>query len=124
MRSADANVLEAAKEKIMRQYLQISTDYKVTIETASEYNVAPMLMNKELIKTITNASESLDIEYQLLPSWAGHDAMIIGRYIPTAMIFVPSINGISHSPLELSEWPAIEKATQVLDSTLKTLTSK
>ena len=124
MRSADTDVLEAAKEKIMRQYLQISTEYKVTIETASEYNVAPMPMDKELIKTITEASDGLGIEYQLLPSWAGHDAMIIGRYIPTAMIFVPSINGISHSPLELSEWPAIEKATQVLDSTLKTLASK
>ena len=124
MRSADTDVLEAAKEKIMRQYLQISTEYKVTIETASEYNVAPMPMDKELIKTITEASDGLGIEYQLLPSWAGHDAMIIGRYIPTAMIFVPSINGISHSPLELSEWPAIEKATQVLDSTIKTLASK
>lgn len=124
MRSADTTVLEAAKEKIMRQYLQISTDYKVTIETVSEYNVAPMPMDKELIQTITEASDSLGIDYRLLPSWAGHDAMIIGRYIPTAMIFVPSINGISHSPLELSEWPAIEKATQVLDGTLRTLASK
>ena len=124
IRSADTSVLEAAKEKIMRQYLQISTDYKVTIETVSEYNVAPMPMDKELIQTITEASDSLGIDYRLLPSWAGHDAMIIGRYIPTAMIFVPSINGISHSPLELSEWPAIEKATKVLDNTLKTLASK
>lgn len=124
MRSADTTVLEAAKEKIMRQYLQISTDYKVTIETVSEYNVAPMPMDKELIQTITEASDSLGIDYRLLPSWAGHDAMIIGRYIPTAMIFVPSINGISHSPLELSEWPDIEKATKVLDNTLKTLASK
>ena len=124
MRSADPGILETAKEKIMRQYLQISTKYKVTIETAYEYNVAPMPMDKELIKSIMAASDDLGIEYQLLPSWAGHDAMIIGRYIPTAMIFVPSINGISHSPLELSEWPAIEKATQVLDSTLKTLASK
>ena len=124
MRSADTNVLEAAKENIMRQYLQISTDYKVTIETASEYNVPPMPMDKDLIKTITKASDDLGIEYQLLPSWAGHDAMIIGRYIPTAMIFVPSINGISHSPLELSEWPAIEKATQVLDGALRILASK
>lgn len=124
MRSADTDVLEAAKEKIMRQYLQISTEYKVTIETASEHNVAPMPMDEELIKTIAEASDSLGIEYQLLPSWAGHDSMIIGRYIPTAMIFVPSINGISHSPLELSEWPAIEKATLVLASTLKILASK
>ena len=124
MRSADTTVLEAAKEKIMRQYLQISTDYKVTIETVSEYNVAPMPMDKELIQTITEASDSLGIDYRLLPSWAGHDAMIIGRYIPTAMIFVPSINGISHSPLELSEWPAIEKATQVLDGALRILASK
>lgn len=124
MRSADTGIMEAAKEKIMRQYLQISTEYKVTIETASEYNVAPMPMAKELIKTITEASDSLGIEHQMLPSWAGHDAMIIGRYLPTAMIFVPSISGISHSPLELSEWPAIEKAVKVLNKTLQTLASQ
>ena len=124
MRSADTSIMEDAKEKIMRQYLQISTEYKVTIETTSEYNVAPMPMDKELIKTITEASDSLGIEHQMLPSWAGHDAMIIGRYMPTAMIFVPSISGISHSPLELSEWPAIEKAVKVLNKTLQTLASQ
>lgn len=124
MRSADTSIMEAAKEKTMRQYLQISTEYKVTIETASEYNIAPMPMDKDLIKTITDASDSLGIEYQMLPSWSGHDAMIIGRYLPTAMIFVPSISGISHSPLELSEWPAIEKSVKVLNKTLQTLASQ
>lgn len=102
--------------------LQISTEYKVTIETASEYNVAPMPMDKALIKTITEASTTASASNIIAAQLGGHDAMIIRRYIPTAMIFVPSINGISHSPLELSEWPAIN--AQVLDSTLKTLASK
>lgn len=124
IRSADMATVEAVKEKMMRKYTQVSTQYKVTIETITEYNLAPMPMDQELIKVIAEASESLNIEYQMLPSWAGHDAMIIGRHIPTAMIFVPSINGISHSPMELSEWPAIEKATRVLDSTLKILADK
>ena len=124
IRSADMAAVEAVKEKIMRKYTQVSTQYKVTIETITEYNLAPMPMDAELIKVIADASESLGIEYQILPSWAGHDAMIIGRHLPTAMIFVPSINGISHSPLELSEWPAIEKATRVLNRTLKTLAEK
>lgn len=124
IRSADMAAVEAVKEKIMRKYTQVSTQYKVTIETTAENNLAPMPMDEELIKVIAAASEGLGIEYQILPSWAGHDAMIIGRHMPTAMIFVPSINGISHSPLELSEWPAIEKATQVLDGALKILASK
>jgi N-carbamoyl-L-amino-acid hydrolase len=35
-----------------------------------------------------------------LPSGAGHDAMIVARYMPAAMMFIPSIGGISHDVTE------------------------
>ena len=38
-----------------------------------------------------------------MPSGAGHDAQMFARVCPTAMIFVPSINGISHNPAELTD---------------------
>jgi beta-ureidopropionase / N-carbamoyl-L-amino-acid hydrolase len=31
-----------------------------------------------------------------MPSGAGHDAQILARHMPSAMLFVPSINGVSH----------------------------
>ena len=49
-----------------------------------------------------------------MPSGAGHDAMILGKYKPTAMVFVPSVNGRSHSPEEFTPYEYFEKAINVL----------
>jgi allantoate deiminase len=61
-----------------------------------------------------------------LPSGAGHDAAILaGAGVPTAMLFVRSLNGgISHSPEELSSPQDIELAVDVLAGALARLQSK
>ena len=57
-----------------------------------------------------------------LPSWAGHDAQIFAASgVPTGMIFVPSINGVSHSKEESSDFQSVTQAVKVLEKTLKTL---
>jgi N-carbamoyl-L-amino-acid hydrolase len=47
-------------------------------------------------------------------SGAGHDAQCLAAVCPAAMIFVPSIGGISHSPKELSTWEQCGKGAEVL----------
>ena len=54
-----------------------------------------------------------------MPSGAGHDAMVIGRRVPAAMIFIPSRGGISHSPEEYSSPAEIELGMRVLAETLR-----
>ena len=49
-----------------------------------------------------------------LPSGAGHDAQAMAAITNVAMIFVPSVNGVSHSPLEFSTPQACAEGTQVL----------
>lgn len=49
-----------------------------------------------------------------LPSGAGHDAQVMAKLGPMAMIFVPSVGGISHSPRELSRWPDCANGADVL----------
>ena len=49
-----------------------------------------------------------------MPSGAGHDAQSIARIAPIGMIFIPSVGGISHSPLEFSKDEDIEKGVSVL----------
>ena len=53
-----------------------------------------------------------------MPSGAGHDAQDIARIAPTGMIFVPSIDGISHSPREFSTPEHIANGANVLLQTL------
>jgi N-carbamoyl-L-amino-acid hydrolase len=57
-----------------------------------------------------------------MPSGAGHDAQSLGRAgIPIGMIFVPSVGGVSHSPLERTEWDDCARGAEVLYRTLKAL---
>ena len=57
-----------------------------------------------------------------LPSGAGHDAMVLAAAgVPTAMLFVRSVNGVSHSPDELSSAEDIVLAVDALTETLRRL---
>ncbi|MCQ5014518.1 M20/M25/M40 family metallo-hydrolase, partial [Escherichia coli] len=58
----------------------------------------PSPMNKELVATLTEMCESEKLNYRVMHSVAGHDAQIFAPRVPTCMIFIPSINGISHNP--------------------------
>jgi allantoate deiminase len=54
-----------------------------------------------------------------MPSGAGHDAMLLGRHVPAAMLFVRSRGGISHSPQEFSSSADVELGMRVLTGALR-----
>jgi hydantoinase/carbamoylase family amidase len=54
-------------------------------------------------------------------SGAYHDAMILGPHVPIGMIFVPSVGGISHSPLEFTAPEDLDRGVRVLAATLRRL---
>lgn len=53
-----------------------------------------------------------------LPSGAGHDAQMLARVCPTAMVFVPSVGGVSHNPAELTHPEHLAAGCQVLADVL------
>ena len=53
-----------------------------------------------------------------MPSGAGHDAINMALFTPTAMLFVPSVAGISHSPREFTKPEDLERGTQALLDTI------
>ncbi len=73
----------------------------ITIEPAINIPAAPMC--ETVITAIENAAESLDLKHKQLLSFAGHDAQTITQICPAAMIFVPSVDGISHNPKEYTK---------------------
>jgi N-carbamoyl-L-amino-acid hydrolase len=58
--------------------------------------VPPTPLATELAGVLAASSKARGEEPMHMPSGAGHDAMIVGRFIPAAMLFVPSIGGRSH----------------------------
>jgi allantoate deiminase len=70
---------------------------------------------------IERAARLEDATTMRLPSGAGHDAMVIGRYVPTGMLFVPSGGGISHSPEEFTSSSHCQLGSRVLAQALELL---
>ena len=75
-------------------------------------------MDSELVSALERATRRVDISARRMPSGAGHDAMIMARRVPSGMLFVPSRDGISHSPEEFSESHHVAGAVAVLLETL------
>jgi allantoate deiminase len=55
-------------------------------------------------------------------SGAGHDAMIMADYVPTGLIFVPSRNGVSHSPDEWTDYDQLARGVDVIFATIREMT--
>ena len=75
---------------------------------------APAPMNQLAQQAIQDSATGLGLSSQALPSGAGHDAQNLALLCPTGMIFIPSVEGISHSPLEFSSWQSCLNGANVL----------
>jgi beta-ureidopropionase / N-carbamoyl-L-amino-acid hydrolase len=97
---------------------------EIAKETATEIDVAHSSRHEgaHTHAAIQEAIERVATRYGLrsmrLPSGAGHDAQMMARLGPIAMIFVPSVGGISHSPRELSRWEDCAQGASVLLGTI------
>jgi N-carbamoyl-L-amino-acid hydrolase len=78
----------------------------------------PAMADPEIQAKIEQAAAGLGLKTTRLPSGAGHDAQWMARLAPMGMIFVPSIQGISHSPKELTSWQDCANGANVLLRTL------
>ena len=74
----------------------------------------PVPMNAELVDALEDCTREGKIPYKRMNSGAGHDSMIIAWEIPTCMIFVPSVDGISHSPKEYTRPEDLSRGCEVL----------
>ncbi len=63
-----------------------------------------------MLDILESSAQKHQFSYKRLPSGAGHDSLEIGQKIPTVMIFVPSKDGRSHTPVEFTEYYYFAKA--------------
>lgn len=91
----------------------------------NEINVnIPAPTDERIRSVILESAKELGLSTKLMPSGAGHDAQDMARLGPVGMIFVPSVRGISHSPLEFSKPDDIANGANVLLHTLLKLDQK
>lgn len=79
---------------------------------------APAPMDAGLVALLGRASESAGLTHRRMVSGAGHDAQLLAGICPSAMLFVPSRGGISHSPEEFTAPAQLENGVRVLAAAL------
>lgn len=75
---------------------------------------SPSLMSDVVQKAYASACDDLGLSRVSLTSGAGHDGQSLAGLCPVGMIFVPSVNGASHSPREFTEWEDCVNGANVL----------
>jgi N-carbamoyl-L-amino-acid hydrolase len=91
------------------------------VQVASPDVQAPVSLSKDIIGTIEVSAVQAGVRFRRMDSGAVHDAQNMASVTRTGMIFVPSVKGVSHSPMEWTEWDDIEKGVSVLTGAVKTL---
>ena len=119
IRDLDARKIQQVFERIQSEAKQIA-DVRFTPIRFSEIDVAspPAPTDQQMRRIISSAADELGMSFKLMPSGAGHDAQDMTHIAPTGMIFVPSVNGVSHSPKEYTSPEDMANGASVLLKTL------
>lgn len=75
----------------------------------------------KICERVETAAETLGYSSKKMASGAGHDAQFLADFLPSAMVFVPSVNGKSHCEEELTSYEDCEKGVNVLLGTVLSL---
>jgi N-carbamoyl-L-amino-acid hydrolase len=118
LRDLDAAKVQLMYDKIQTEVRQIeaATGTKFDFKQVNASQPAPT--DTRFRRAIDDAARQLGLTTKLMPSGAGHDAQEIAHICPVGMIFIPSRDGISHSPHEFSEPADITNGANVLLHTL------
>ena len=100
VRQLDAVVVRRIVDAFAGALEKICREEGCRVETELLSWVPPAPMDPKQMDLLAQACRDLGREPGRLWSGAGHDAAVMSRHVPTGMLFVPSVGGISHSPRE------------------------
>lgn len=114
LRNTDNSQLILAENKLEKFIKELEVKEKVTIESKRLVRFNPVDFDEQIISLIDQTAGELDYSSKRMHSGAGHDAQMMAAVCPTAMIFIPSQDGISHNVNEYSSPEDIEAGANVL----------
>jgi len=118
LRDLSSEKIASLWSRIHSEALEIAQRYGTTLDYVLQHVNAPALSDPHVRDVIADAVRGLGLSSQVMPSGAGHDAQDLARICPMGMIFVPSVKGISHSPLELTRPDDVTNGANALLQTI------
>lgn len=114
LRDPDETRLQSAEKQLANFIRDIAEQEGVRIDCERLARFEPVSFDATLADEIEASARCLGLRHRRMTSGAGHDAQMIARIAPAAMIFVPSRGGISHNPREHTDDEQLVNGARVL----------
>jgi N-carbamoyl-L-amino-acid hydrolase len=100
LRDPDESRLQAEEAALSGYLAELAATEEVTISVERLARSKPVAFDQRIVALVEDAAPKRGLASKRMTSGAGHDAQMITRITPSAMIFVPSVGGVSHNPRE------------------------
>ncbi len=114
LRNTDEAKLKEAEARVASHITEVAREERVEVEAKVLARFEPVIFDARLVGRVEHHAKELKLSTRRMPSGAGHDAQMMQRLCPTAMIFVPSVAGLSHNVKEHTEAADLTAGAQVL----------
>ncbi len=114
LRDPDEQRLQSAERSFAAFLTEIAEREGVKVETEGLVRFEPVVFDRRIAERIEAAATRRGLSHMRMTSGAGHDAQMMARIAPAAMIFVPSRGGISHNPREHTDDVQLVLGAQIL----------
>ncbi|QZP36905.1 Zn-dependent hydrolase [Halobaculum magnesiiphilum] len=114
------SITAAARESLSR----LKRERPVTTTFDHAWDRRPVEMSPRLRRTLREAGDAANVETMDLHSGAGHDTMHIGTVTDAALLFAPSVDGVSHNPREWTDWEDCATVTRVMAHAVASLSTE
>ncbi|MFP5488008.1 MAG: Zn-dependent hydrolase, partial [Acidimicrobiia bacterium] len=114
LRNTDEAMLQEAERRLHAAIDELAAAEGVEVATRVLARFEPVTFDPHMVDAVERAATALGHTTHQMPSGAGHDAQMLARVCPTAMIFTPSVNGLSHNIAEYTEPADLEAGANTL----------
>ncbi|MBS0519270.1 MAG: Zn-dependent hydrolase [Proteobacteria bacterium] len=114
LRNTDEAKLKEAEARVAAHIAEVAKEERVAVEAKVLARFEPVIFDAGLVDRVEHHARALSLSTRRMPSGAGHDAQMMQRLCPTAMIFVPSVAGLSHNVEEHTAPADLVAGAQVL----------
>jgi N-carbamoyl-L-amino-acid hydrolase len=113
-RHPDVDVIERMRAEIEQALQDAAAAANVTATVRSLTRFGAWSFDDACIAAIENAARRRGVSHMRMATQAGHDAMVVAEHAPTAMIFCPCVDGITHHPDEDVQVERVIPSVEVL----------
>jgi N-carbamoyl-L-amino-acid hydrolase len=99
-RHPDETVLGVQDQQLHEAVARIAEGIGLQASVKQIFQYAPIAFDKDCVDVVQTAAQVLGYSHRQMISGAGHDACYLNQVAPTAMIFVPCVDGLSHNEAE------------------------